>query len=202
MHKIGDRVTLTVGKWECGLCGHSVKTLEKVATGDWRCIRCVGLTALDWITRNDQIPTAKTLYDEYVRPPFSFKEDNMIDNGCERCRRPFRVTETDEKGYPIHVRYCNDCVKQCQGKCKEWRTVDKFLPNKESAAYQEWQGRGLGLLTGRENFLDKCRQCQPFQEEPAKKTRAKKEPKVIVPEPSNSTLLDQLEAMLRGGQGA
>jgi len=109
-----------------------------------------------------------------------------MDNGCEGCKRPYKVDEVDDKGFPLHVRYCNECVKQCS-KCGNWKTVKRFYPKTDTPAYEDWiksrdgSDGPLGLLLGRENYLDECAQCRPFRQEPPTPLPIAVEPIVLMP---------------------
>lgn len=94
-----------------------------------------------------------------------------INNGCWNCRDLFKVTELDERGYPLHVHYCNDCVKVCT-KCGQLHLVVKFLPDRTSEGFKDWQRTAtekhgpLGILKGRENYIAECMNCRPYYEMP------------------------------------
>jgi hypothetical protein len=170
LHKSGARISASYRKFECGFCSKAVKTLEKVAIGDWRCIRCVGITDLNSVVLYPRSPTALMLLAEYEIPLGGL---TVLVIGCDNCEKPYKVTELDARGYPIHPKLCNDCCKQC-ATCGEWHTVRRFWPNKESSAYEDWITCQLGPLVGRENYLDECITCRPYQDSPAKKASPKK----------------------------
>ena len=116
-----------------------------------------------------------------------------IRTGCDRCKRNFKVTEVDDKGYPLHPHHCNECVKQCV-KCGEWQTVSNFLPRLESSAYQDWCNTRthvgdtpLGLLSGRDAVLDECLTCKPFRGST---------PEIRVPVPRADVDTSRLDALL------
>lgn len=97
-------------------------------------------------------------------------------NGCNYCNDRYIVNEVDDKGRPHHVHYCNDCVKRCSNRMclsrGEFLLVTKFLPNRSSAGFLDWQRTAterhgpLGILKGRDSFVDECMICRPFYEKP------------------------------------
>lgn len=193
-YKIGDRITKLLGKYECPKCGLPHRTLEKTERG-WRCIRCVGLTEDNWVATDPIIPTAINIYNEIMRTGGHVVVE--LNRGCENCKNKYRIDEFDENGFPIHPHHCNDCTKQCV-KCGGWWHINKFLPNKNSTEYQDWQATvsragesPLGLLTGRDAYLDVCKYCKKFYDDDDAPAPMPRKP---TPPPGNFS--EMLEAIL------
>lgn len=115
-----------------------------------------------------------------------------MENGCLCCRAKYKVTEVDHEGFPLHVRYCNDCTQYCPT-CKKWKVITQFLPDIMSNGYREWiasSGSGhspLGQLIGRENYLNECMACKPYRS-----TQEEEKPPI-----AKDDVLARLEAILK-----